>query len=132
MGTKAVGRYLNRLREHQKLSRSTIAEMLDTNEMQVLRTEKGSVDTRASFLFAFSRAVQGDNSDIEKLLLSNDDDDPEIGDQLAIQRILQKPVQNEPTTDTGVVQVMELALNLRKNPLMLDKWVEYGKKLMRG
>jgi transcriptional regulator with XRE-family HTH domain len=124
--------YLQRLREQQNLTRAAVAELLETNEMQILRIEKGSVDTRASFLLAFTRCVQGSSEDIERLLL-NDSDDPQIGVQVANQRFL-KSIQSVPEHLTlyedKVAQVMELALDLRKNPTQLAKWVNYGKKLM--
>jgi transcriptional regulator with XRE-family HTH domain len=134
MGTKAVGMYLQRLREHQHLTRAEVAELLETNEMQILRIEKGSVDTRASFLLAFTRTVQGSTDDIEQLLLDSDND-PTTGSKKAEQRIfasIQPTKEPMVMQEDTVAQAMELVLDLRKTPNQLAKWVKYGKKLVVG
>lgn len=65
---EAVGAYLGRLREAKRWSRVKAAKLLDTNDVQLGRIEKGEIDTRSSFLFAFLDLVEGDANQLHTLM----------------------------------------------------------------
>lgn len=75
MSLEAAGAYLRELRERQKLSREFVAATIRqhtnaaTNDVQVLRIEKGLIETKASVLAAFAQAVGGDANEMLHLLL---------------------------------------------------------------
>jgi transcriptional regulator with XRE-family HTH domain len=71
MSMQAVGTYLRTLREAKNLSRGDLAKQVDSNEMQILRIEKGEGDTRGSMLMKLVRLVGGNAEHIADLWSSN-------------------------------------------------------------
>lgn len=81
MSRKAVGAYLRALREPDEVfgkdfaerfrlrtrSRFQLAAAIGTNEAQVRRIEEGSIDTRASLMFGYIRAVEADPQEVSRL-----------------------------------------------------------------
>lgn len=68
----AAGAYLRTLREGRRLSRADVASQAGTNEMQIIRIEKGEIDTRSSLLMKLVRAVQGNPEHIAQLLTTDE------------------------------------------------------------
>lgn len=130
MKTIATGVYLQTLREGKKFSRSHVADVLNTNEMQIQRIESGKVDTRGSLLFAYVKLLEGSTDDVSQLLLDEKKTE-EDGRNLALQRMMrikQPNIQNDNYDDYGLEQALEVAIALRKNR-RLAQWVEVGRRL---
>lgn len=70
MSLEAAGAYLQTLREFHGLSRADIASAAGTNEAQVIRIEKGEIDTRGSLLLRFLQSVQGSAEELLRLITS--------------------------------------------------------------
>jgi transcriptional regulator with XRE-family HTH domain len=68
MSLAAAGAYLQLLRERRGLSRADVASAAGTNEAQVIRIEKGEIDTRGSLLLRMVQAVRGRAEDVLKLV----------------------------------------------------------------
>lgn len=68
MSLTAAGAYLQLMRERRGLSRADVASAAGTNEAQVIRIEKGEIDTRGSLLLRMVQAVRGRAEDVLKLV----------------------------------------------------------------
>jgi transcriptional regulator with XRE-family HTH domain len=88
----AVGSYLRKLREHQGMSVTKVAGILDTSEAQIRKIERGSVDTRGSMLINYCELVDGNLDDIAQLMLS-ETATPEYGAKIAERWIAQRGQQ---------------------------------------
>lgn len=66
--TVAVGAYLKTLREMHGLSRAEVAHAIETNEAQILRIERGDIDTRGSLLLRFVMTVRGSAEQLALLM----------------------------------------------------------------
>lgn len=83
---KAVGAYLQTLREGRGLSRPWVAERAGTNGTNIYRIETLGQEPRPRMLIGFVRAVQGSFDDIDELL--EDDNLPvDVGVELARRRL---------------------------------------------
>ncbi len=75
MGAVAVGRYLQQLRDHARLSRAEVAAQVReltgtaTNDVQIFRIERGVLDTKGTVLMALAQVVGGNLAQIQQLLL---------------------------------------------------------------
>src|SRR5688572_2207965 len=86
MGMKAVGAYLQTLREGRGLSRVWVAEQAGTNDTSIYRVEQRGQEAGPKILIGFVRAVNGSFDDIDELL--RDDDLPvDVGVQFAQRRL---------------------------------------------
>lgn len=70
MSLTAVGAYLKTLRESRGLTLADVASSAGTNEAQVIRIEKGGIDTRGSLLLMILKAVRGRPEDLLGLMTS--------------------------------------------------------------
>ena len=82
MGTQAVGAYIKTLREARGLSQVQVAALIDSNETQIRRIERGRHDALGTTLAKTVKAVQGNMQHIQTLLLQ-EDDSPWLGEELA-------------------------------------------------
>lgn len=82
---KAAGAYLWELREARALSREAVADAIGTNDVQIMRIEKGTIDTRGSLLLKFVNVVAGD-AELLKTLMVDDAASEEDGRRLARER----------------------------------------------
>lgn len=82
MGMKAVGVYLETLREGKGLSRPWVASKAGTNDTSVYRVERRGQEAGPKILIGMVLAVGGSFRDINELL-ADDDLPSEIGRQLA-------------------------------------------------
>lgn len=83
---KAVGAYLQTLREGRGLSRVWVAEQAGTNDTSIYRVEQRGQESKPKILIPLVRAVRGSFDDIGELL--KDDDLPiEEGVKLAEVRL---------------------------------------------
>jgi hypothetical protein len=70
-----VGRYLQQLRDHARLSRAEVAAQVReltgtaTNDVQIFRIERGVLDTKGTVLMALAQVVGGNLAHIQQLLL---------------------------------------------------------------
>lgn len=95
---EAVGAYLGRLREAKRWSRVKAAKLLDTNDVQLGRIEKGEIDTRSSFLFAFLDLVGGDINQVYALM-RNANAKAAQGTEAAEEWLLRQRVKLEAASD---------------------------------
>lgn len=124
MGLKAAGAYVWALRETARIGRGALAKQLNTDDSQIERIEKGQIDTRASLLFAFIRAVRGNSAHVMTLILDESADE-DSGRRLAkAQRPLTAadPVEQ----DERRRQLLALFDDLSATPRLLDQWLGYG------
>jgi transcriptional regulator with XRE-family HTH domain len=134
MGKEAAGAYLQRLREYLNLSRSKIAERLDTNDMQISRVEKGEVDTRVSFMLSIVQLLNGDVTEVTDLLL-NDHATIEDGQLIADRRILKKGIKEDRVLYTvmdsnfHIYEILEILLRLKDHPEQQQMLLEYARGL---
>jgi transcriptional regulator with XRE-family HTH domain len=72
-GNVALGAYLRRLRELRGMSRARVVQTIGTNasENQIMRIEAGEIDTRATMLMFFLKAVQGNVHHAAELVLNS-------------------------------------------------------------
>ena len=91
MGTEAAGAYIKTLREAQKLSQTQVAALIDSNETQIRRIERGKHDALGTTLAKVVKAVKGSMNHIQALLLN--DDPPELGKELAQQMLAMQPTE---------------------------------------
>ena len=72
---EAAGAYLWALRDYWQMSREEVASAIreaigeGTNDVQILRIEKGAHKTKADVMAAFARIVRGDPGQVAALLL---------------------------------------------------------------
>lgn len=78
----AAGSYLRALREARHLSRAQVAAEAGTNEAQIVRIEKGEIDTRSSLLLRFAHYVRASADQLMQLVV-NEDATAEDGQDLA-------------------------------------------------
>ena len=78
----AAGAYLWKLRDLRGFTRDEVAHITGTNAVQVMRIEKGEIDTRGSLLMSLVKAVKG-SADQVMLLLLNERATVEEGRRLA-------------------------------------------------
>lgn len=69
---KAAGAYLWALREEQELSRADVAVQVGTSDVQLMRIEKGEIDTRGSMLMSLLRVLRGNANQVETLILDQE------------------------------------------------------------
>lgn len=87
---KAVGAYLETLREARGLSRVWVAEKAGTNDTSVYRVERRGQAAGPKILIGIVRAVRGSFDDVDELL--REDDTPEtVGRHLAEVRLAEEP-----------------------------------------
>jgi transcriptional regulator with XRE-family HTH domain len=79
---KAVGAYLQRLRELQGLTRTKVAAAFDTVEAQISAIEKGKRETRTSMTVNLVSFLGGSLDDVASLMLS-EQATPDYATQLA-------------------------------------------------
>lgn len=130
---KLVGIYLRELRQELRPGgRPAFARDLKTDDSQIERVEGGQ-DTRTSFLFTFARAVNADLKDIDRLLLSNDNDivEQEVARALARARVKEVRTMGETKVLDEQDRVLkELIDALRAHPHKMGEWIGYGKRLL--
>jgi len=96
----AAGAYLRTLREARGLTRDEVAYQIGTNGVQVMRIEKGEVDTRGSLLMALARRVQANVDQLSRLLL-DDKATAEDGQQLATRWLSSHEIAEIDAMDAG-------------------------------
>lgn len=79
----AAGAYLWELRDAKRLSREELAAEIGTNDVQIMRIEKGEIDTRGSLLLRFIHKVNGDFEEVVRLM-----DDPTATEEEGRRRAL--------------------------------------------
>ena len=89
MGMEAVGVYLKTLRERKNLSQTQVAALIDSNEMQIRRIEKGNHRALGPTLIKVVAVLQGSFDHILALL---DEKAPiQLGQELARQMLEMQP-----------------------------------------
>lgn len=96
----AAGAYLRTLREGRGLTRDEVAYEIGTSGVQVMRIEKGEVDTRGSLLMALAKRVHANVDHISRLLL-DEQATAEDGQQLAAQWLTNHEIAVIDSLDQG-------------------------------
>jgi transcriptional regulator with XRE-family HTH domain len=122
MSMIAAGAYLWELRDAKKLSREELADAIGTNDVQVMRIEKGEIDTRGSLLLRFIHKVNGDFEEVVRLM-----DDPTASEEEGRRRALEwanrkveerKAGQHDPLFEEVL---NEMAAEYRRRPTVLGQ-----------
>jgi transcriptional regulator with XRE-family HTH domain len=125
MSMLAAGTYIKTLREAKQLSRADLAKQSETNEMQILRVEKGEIDTRGSLLMKIVRVVEGSAEHIADLML-NDNATAEDAKKLAVIH-LQSPktsTSQKTASKTAIAAFLRGLRNIKR-----DSYYENGTQL---
>ncbi|MBM7843806.1 MULTISPECIES: helix-turn-helix domain-containing protein [Herpetosiphon] len=132
----ATGAYLWTLREAIGLSRDDVAHEAGTNNVQIMRIEKGEIDTRGSLLLSVVRAVKGNAEHIAQLLLDASATE-EDGRNLAISWINRETTSAidefiaDVKKDNKVSEALKLIQQLEAlDPSSLDRLLGYGQSLL--
>lgn len=125
MSIKAVGQYLKQRREEKGFSRDQIAEMIGTSNAQILRIERGGIDTRGSLLLRFVRAIEGSADDVIRLLLGE-----EHPIEHSTTNFLSEPIHQIAITE--MIEAMEMLIAMQKKQKLFHQWVSYGKYLLEN
>jgi len=132
MSMKIAMSYLRILREKNGLSQSDIARSIGVEPKQVYRWEKCQSEPSGTSLATFTHLVKGSPDHVIDLIL-NENATLEDAEILANQITLQTNTEEKKgylSDSEGVVEAMELVLNLRRSPDRLAQWVRIGKRLV--
>lgn len=131
----ATGAYLWALREAMGLSRDEVAYEANTNGVQVMRIEKGEIDTRGSLLLSIVKTVKGNAEHVAQLLLG--DFTAEDGRRLAEQWLSGSEIKQAETlaaeirNQGKVAEALEIIRRLEAlDPAALDRLLSYGQGLL--
>nr|P25279.1 RecName: Full=Uncharacterized 15.4 kDa protein in HgiDIIM 5'region; AltName: Full=ORF15 [Herpetosiphon aurantiacus]CAA38940.1 orf 15 [Herpetosiphon giganteus] len=132
----ATGAYLWTLREAIGLCRNDVAHEAGTNNVQIMRIEKGEIDTRGSLLLSVVRAVNFNAEHIAQLflmLVATEED----GRNLAISWINRETTSAidefiaDVKKDNKVSEALKLIQQLEAlDPSSLDRLLGYGQSLL--
>ena len=131
----ATGAYIWQLRETAGLTRDEVAYISGTNNVQVMRIEKGQIDTRGSLLLAIVKNLNGSAEHIAQLLLDKNAT-AEQGRTLAQEWLADSHKRTisliNSTKQTGkVAELLVLAQKLEGvDPSALDRLIGYGQSLL--
>lgn len=121
MNLKAAGAYIWYLREQYDLSREEVAAAAGTSDVQIMRIEKGEIDTRGSLLFAVIRIVRGNADDVSQLMHSPNATLTD-GRQLAAEWMKQTDeLRSETEIEDELAELREIRENLAQQPTFFQE-----------
>lgn len=115
------------LRVGQRLSRTKLAQQLNTDDSQIERIEKGQIDTRSSLLFAVICAVHGSPDHVMKLILSDTAD--EADGRACAEAHLQSQAAHSKGLDERERLVQQLVDQVLSEPRIVDQLLGYSDRL---
>lgn len=124
----AAGAYLRVLREARYSSREAIAKVLQVDDSQIERIEKGKHNTRGPFLFAFIREVRANANHITQLIL-DDSLDEKAAQQMAADWLKQIGDREPSEQEDMRLRAIALIDELLSDPQKLDRLMGYGERL---
>jgi transcriptional regulator with XRE-family HTH domain len=131
-GNAAVGAYIERLRERQRLTKTEVASKAGTDISGLGRIESGESDTRYTLLMTVIRVVNG-NPDHVFALTERKDTPREEGIRLADEWIDKPRAQRtiEDLVSEFGPEILEILNGLGPEPRSLGEWIGYGRALRR-